>query len=1000
MVVCAQCGAENPDGFRFCGTCGASLETAEEPRQSRKVVTALFCDMTGYTALGEELDPEVLRGVLNRYFEMIRGVIERHGGTVEKFIGDAVMAVFGIPRVREDDALRAVRAAAEIRERLPGLDAEVGVELRFRTGVNTGTVLMGKGENLAIGDAVNVAARLEQAAEPGEVVIGEETLSLVRDAVVVEALDGLELKGKSEQVRAYRLVSVDPTAPGFARHLDVPLVGRADELRLLREAWQRAVREPGCHLFTLLGAAGVGKTRLAEELLGELGERATILRGRCLAYGEGITFWPLVEALVPVRERAGEVLERLSNGGAATPEELFWDVRRMLEALAVEHPVILHIDDLHWAEPTLLDLLDHIGDLSRGAPILLLCTARPELLEDRPAWAGGKLNATTLLLGPLEAAQSELLLDELGDGLDPQARARVIAASEGNPLFLEEMVALARERSRVEVPPTIQALLAARLERLGVEEREVLERGAVEGEVFHRLAVRALASERLASEVESRLQGLVRKDLIRPHPPAFKDDEAFRFRHLLIRDAAYDALPKTVRAELHERFAGWLEDAGGDLLDLDEVAGWHLEQAVRYLGELGRAADPALTARAAAHLYAAGRKASIRADAVASKNFLERALALAPADETLHARVAIDLADVEVDMARVDELLTAAESDPEVASYAAVVRLQWLQHARPREAAATVEATLPGLLAQFSAAGDDLGLAKAHFVAMGVSWIAAQAVPAGEQVKLVARHARRAGEEGLRLRALSLYVSTLIHGPTHVRQMIVELDELEHEGQSVYLQAFVEVGRSETARLEARFDEARRWARQATQTYGAMSKNMEAFGWDQLARVERSTGDFRAALAALEQTDAGYAESGLEGFRSTSLAHIAEVRTVLGDLAAAHEALARSEAMAGADDVSNAVTTLYVRSQLAQAEGDLDAAERWARSAIEMALESDLPWERGATRLQLAEVLAVSARTDEAAAEAREAFAIYEGKGDRSGMARARELLDALRTTS
>jgi class 3 adenylate cyclase len=1002
MVVCAQCGAENPDGFRFCGSCGASLVAAEPPRQVRKVVTALFCDVTGSTALGEELDPEVLRRVLNRYFEVIRGVVQRHGGTVEKFIGDAVMAVFGIPQVREDDALRAVRAAAEIQERLPGLGAEVGVELRFRTGVNTGTVLMGEGENLAVGDAVNVAARLEQAAEPGEVVIGEETLSLVRDAVVVQALDGLELKGKSEPVRAYRLVSVDPTAPGFARHLDVPLVGREDELRVLREAWERVVRESGCHLFTLLGAAGVGKTRLAEELLAELGDGGTILRGRCLPYGEGITFWPLVEALVPLRERTGEVLERLSSGGAATPEELFWDVRRTLEALAAQRPVILHIDDLHWAEPTLLDLLDHVSDLSRGAPILLLCTARPELLEDRPAWAGGKLNATTLLLGPLEAAQSELLLDELGDSLDPEARARVIAASEGNPLFLEEMVALARERRRVEVPPTIQAVLAARLERLAVQERELLERGAIEGEVFHRLAVRALAGEPLASEVELRLAGLVRKDLIRPHPPTLEGDEAFRFRHLLIRDATYDALPKAVRAELHERFVGWLEGAGEDLLEFDEIAGWHLEQAVRYQRELGRAVDPALAARAARHLYAAARKASIRADEVASRNLLERALALAPVGETLHARIAIDLADsdVQVDMTRVDQLLTTAESDPEVASHAAVVRLQWLQHARPRESAATVEATLPGLIARFEADGDDLGLAKAHFVAMGVSWAAAQAVPAGEQAKLVARHARRAGEEGLRVRALSHIVPTLIHGPTHVREMIGELDELEREAQSSYLQAYIEVGRSETARLEARFDDARHWARRATKTYGEMSTNMGAFGSDQLARIERSAGDFRAALEALERTDAGYAEAGLDGFRSTTQAYIAEVKTAVGDRAAAHEALALSEGMAGADDVSNAAITLSVHSQLAGAEGDLEAAERWARKAVDKAFESDLPWERAAAKLQLAKVLAASERAEEAAAEAREAFAIYEGKGDRPGMANAQALLEELTTTS
>ena len=304
-----------------------------------------------------------------------------------------------------------------------------------------------------------------------------------------------------------------------------------------------------------------------------------MLRGRCLHYGEGITFWPLIEALSPIGEPTHALLHRLDRGGAAAAEELFWEVRRLLESLALEHPVILHVDDLQWAQPMLLDLLDHVADLSRGAPILVLCTARPELLEDRPAWAAGRLNATTALLEPLDAASSERLLEQLDDGLDAVARERVIAVSEGNPLFLEEVAALARERGTVSMPATIQALLAARLERLPEAERELLERGAVEGQVFHRLAIRALASGRLADEIEQRLAGLVRKELIRPHPATFRGDEAFRFRHLLIRDAAYDTLPKTERADLHERFADWLERVGEELAELDEIAGWHLRGA-------------------------------------------------------------------------------------------------------------------------------------------------------------------------------------------------------------------------------------------------------------------------------------------------------------------------------------------------------------------------------------------------------------------------------------
>ena len=554
-------GASTPatDGSaRFPGVDRESPVEVATSRRARKVVTVMFCEVTGSTALGEELDPEALLGVMNRYFEELRAIIERHGGTVAKFIGGAVVAVIGIPRVHEDDALRAVRAAAEIRTRLPAISREVGVELRFRTGVNTGLVLVGEGENLAVGDAVNVAARLEQTAQPGEILLSESTHGLVRDAVEVEPLEALSLKGKSEPVASFRLLGVDPLAPGLARRFDVPLVGRERELRLLGEGWDRAVKEAGCHLFTLLGAAGVGKSRLVAELLSDVGDEARVLAGRCLPYGEGITFWPLVEALSLVGEPAQPVLERLRTGGTVRPEELFFEVRRSLESLAAERPVVLHVDDLQWAEPMLLDLLDHVVELSRDTPILVLCTARPELLEDRPAWGGGKLNATTMMLEPLRTAECEALLVELGDELDPPARARVVSASEGNPLFLEEMSALARETGSHAVPPTIQALLAARLERLAVEEREVLQRGAIEGEVFHRPAVRALSDERTETELDLQLAGLVRKELIRPHRATIQGEDAFRFRHLLIRDAVYDGLPKTRRAELHERFARWL----------------------------------------------------------------------------------------------------------------------------------------------------------------------------------------------------------------------------------------------------------------------------------------------------------------------------------------------------------------------------------------------------------------------------------------------------------
>lgn len=995
MTVCTRCGSESPDGFRFCGNCGAPLEQTAAPRQTRKVVTALFCDVTGSTALGEELDPEVLRGVMNRYFSEIRATIERHGGTVEKFIGDAVMAVFGIPTVREDDALRAVRAAAEIREQLPAVAQEVGVALRFRTGVNTGPVLMGEGENIAIGDAVNVAARLEQAAGPGEIVLGEETLSLVRDAVEVEPLEPLELKGKSEPVAAFRLVHVDPAAAGVARHLDAPLVGRERELRLLSDAWDRAVEEASCHLFTLLGTAGVGKSRLVEELLAAIEQRATVLRGRCLHYGEGITFWPLVEALMPIGEPARQVLEHLDHGGTATAEELFWEVRRLLESLAGEKPVVLFIDDAHWAEPMLLDLLDHVADLSRGAPILLLCTARPEMLEERPSWGGGKLNATTVLLEPLGANEAEALVDQLGNGLGEAARARVVAASEGNPLFLEEMVALARERGTVTVPPTIQALLAARLERLAAEERELLERGAVEGQVFHRLAVRALANERLATQVEPRLAGLVRKELIRPHPATFAGD-AFRFRHLLIRDAAYDGLPKAVRAELHQRFAHWLEDSGAELVEFDEIAGWHLEQAAHYRRELGHDVDPSLELSAARHLHAAARRALSRNDVRAVRNLLERALLLATADEVLEAGVAVDLAEQLVEIgegARAEELIAKAERLPELAGIATLARFELMVHTRPHAAVAMIERALPEVVEAFEQAGDERSLAKAHLAAFHGHWLLSRARAAADLVPLAAEHARRAGDEGTRQRALAWYFSALLHCDEPTESIARQLDELEVE-PGPFMAAWLDMVRGEVAGMSGDYDEARRLIEIAIEgLFSLGTPTYAGASFQVLAGIEAAAGDPAAALAALKRSDEMLAAVGEHSFRSTTQAVLADVHEQLGDREAAIAAIEMAEELGAPEDLINFVITHGVRARLALADGDQAEAERWARSAVELAFQTELIREQVGSKLILGRVLAAAGRREEAKSEAQEALAISEHKGYHRGIAEARGIL-------
>jgi class 3 adenylate cyclase len=575
---------------------------------TRKTVTVLFCDVTGSTELGETQDPEVLRTLLARYFDRMKAIVESHGGTVEKFIGDAVMAVFGIPAAHEDDALRACRSAVQMRDALP----ELGI--RGRIGVNTGEVVSGTEERLATGDAVNVAARLEQAAEPGEVLLGAATYALAQEAVTAEPVDALDLKGKSEPVAAFRLLAV-LDAP--ERRHDSRFVGRGAELTAIAAAWTRALG--GCELVTVVGDAGVGKSRLVAEALAAIDAR--VVRGRCLPYGDAITYWPVVEVARqletlpsdPVASAAIRSLLGESDVGTSG-EEIAWAFRKLLEEQA---PLVVVFDDLQWGDDTFLDLVESVALLSAGAPLLLLCMARPELVERRPGWPG------LVRLEPLAAADADALI---GESVPEDLRERIAHAAGGNPLFISEMLAMAAGNAEVvDVPPTLKALLAARLDQLDQAERRVLEHGAVEGEIFHRGAVQALTPDE--AQVTTRLTALVRHQLVRPDRAQLAGDDGYRFRHLLIRDAAYDALPKTVRAELHARFADWLEEHGAALVELDEIVGYHLGQASRYYAELGEP-DAELADRASARLAAAGNRARDRQDYPTATVFLGRAAEL------------------------------------------------------------------------------------------------------------------------------------------------------------------------------------------------------------------------------------------------------------------------------------------------------------------------------------------------------------------------------------
>ncbi len=693
--------------------CGTPVE-APSTREVRKTVTLLFTDVTGSTAMGEQLDPEAYRGVMGRYFEVARQAVERHGGTVEKFVGDAVLAVFGVPEVREDDALRAVRAAYELNVAIQALseelDSSLGIRLEVRTGVNTGSVVTGAaraGGSFATGDAVNAAARLEQAAAPGTVLIGAETHDLVRDAVEVQAVEPISAKGKAEPLVAYQLLDVHEASTGRTRRTDLKLVGRDRETRALDDALERTLESGRGHLVTVLGPAGIGKSRLVSDFLDRVGDRAEVVSGRCVSYGHGITYWPVVQLLRQALDLSGGesdeitryTLEQLlggspdrasvaelllpilgKSGEPGGSEQTFWAVRRALEELATRRPLVVTVDDLHWAEPTLLELIERVRDEVRDLPLLLVCQARPELLEEHPGWGGGSLNSLTFGLEPFTADQTRVSLTELLGGEVPREVSETVTAwAGGNPLFIEEIAthlvdsgllqrtpdgwALTGDLASAQVPPTVAALLAARLDRLPDGERSLVERISVVGlELSTEEAVFLAAGTIPSDEVPATLAALARRDLL--HRRRTDQGETWAFRHLMVRDAAYTSLPKALRAELHERFADRVE-ASGDQTGAERTAfvAHHLEQALAYRRELARH-DPtlgALATRAATTLMGAALDARDREDMAAAVRLLQRGLALDLPETRLRRRLLVSLVQVHSNQEQVTDMVATVQ---------------------------------------------------------------------------------------------------------------------------------------------------------------------------------------------------------------------------------------------------------------------------------------------------------------------------------------------------
>jgi class 3 adenylate cyclase/tetratricopeptide (TPR) repeat protein len=1056
-MVCPTCGHENPEGQRFCGDCGSRLDGEAAPTSEvRKTVTIVFNDVTGSTALGERLDPETLRRVMGRYFDVMRGVLERHGGTVEKFIGDAVMAVFGVPVVHEDDALRAARAAVEMREALDDLNKQLerdhDVTISNRTGVNSGEVVAGTGaQTIATGDAVNTAARLEQGAVPGEILLGESTYRLVRDAVVAESVPPLDAKGKAEPVKAWRLISVHPSAEGIARRRDIPIVGRQRELRLLTEAFDRAIADRACVLFTILGTPGVGKSRLVEEFLASV--EAAVLRGRCLPYGDGITYWPLVEMLTraaelsdvdapeeirrKLRRLAGDdadgelVAERLAQllgvaGATAAPEETFWAVRRLFESLARTQPLVVDLDDIQWAEPTFVDLIEHVADWTRDAPVLLLCSARPDLLDTRPAWGGGKRNATSIELEPLSTDETERFVEELLAGVPKEVADRIAAVAEGIPLFVEHLVAMLVEDATLvpdgdgwvargdlrslAVPPTVTALIEARLERLPADELAVLEYASVEGKGFHRGAVVALAPERDRPTISERLTALVRRDLIRPGESLFAGEDGFAFRHLLIRDAAYARISKEARADLHVRYAEWLEaTAGGREGEFDEIVGYHFEQASHLWSELSPGDQRAQESgeRAAARLGAAGSRAFDRGDLRAAATLLGRADALLAPSATDRVSILLDLGVVHEREGRFHDALAVLDTARKLAHDAgdlgsvarAMARRQFIRSHVENTPQRDLQAEIEALLPELERAGDDTAVAEAcYFLGVSLSWLG-QNTRAVEMLERAQQIAVRSRDVRLAPEAASWIPAVMAYGPMHAAIVDTRWRELSTSGtMSRYARAFGDVLDALSIAMMGDPGRAMTQWREARDTITELGDQTHAAAASmQGGYIELLAGEFEAALGLLADGERELEGLGEGGYRSTVLCLLADAQLALGRPGDSIETTERAEGISFPDDFETISGWRAARARALADLGQHADAERFARQALDAVAPTEAIETQARVWSSLGYVMASAGRTEEALEAYGEALDRFEKKGNLPSAERVRSTIATLR---
>jgi class 3 adenylate cyclase/tetratricopeptide (TPR) repeat protein len=1056
VQICPNCGEENPPRFRLCGFCGTPLAPALPAQETRKTVTVFFSDLKGSTNLGEALDSESLREVMSRYFDEMRAILEDHGGRVEKYIGDAIMAVFGLPRVHEDDALRAVKAALATKHSLAALNEELherwGVQLQNRTGVNTGEVVAGdptQGQRLVTGDVVNVAARLEQAAPALEILIGEPTYRLVRHAVDVEPVEPLELKGKSERVPAYRLLATRSTKPD--QQAERPLVGRERELDVLGSGFHAAVETTACRLVTVLGEAGVGKTRLTGAFVDTVADEALVLSGRCLPYGRGITFWPLVEI---VRAAAGirdddstdaafaklealvapdteGIAERVASAVGLSErqfplDELFWGTRKLVETLASRGPLVLVFEDIHWAETTFLDLIDHLYGSLRDAPVFVLCLARHELLEQRPQW-GVQAGTDSLSLEPLTHDDASRIVDNLlGQvAIENHVRERIIEASDGNPLFVEQLLSMMMDDrvvtrtdagwvatddvAEIAVPPTINALLSARLDRLAPEERLVIDAASVVGLVFSRSALRELVADPLRDQVGTLLDSLSGKQLVEPDRSTLDGADDFRFQHILIRDAVYNALLKRNRATLHERFVDWGErvNRDRDRTEYEEILGYHLEQAHSFLSQLGPLDDHGreLGVRAFRKLSTTGERAFGRGDMPAAANLLRRAVELLPEGEPERLALLPDLGEAfmetgEFAWARIylEQALekTAEPGDGLVSARARLVSA--LVHAYARSDAASTAGIVDEAeqaIPIFERRDDHAGLALAY---RSLAWAYGTACRFGEAAAAAQRaveEATIAGDERQRTRAASQYAIAALHGPTPVGEAIAYCEQIiERASGDRRSEGLITSLLAPLIAMHGEFDRARDLSRRAKLILEDLGRSVLAASTSQESSVVEMLAQRPAdAEVQLRRDYEALMDMGERYLLSTIAGELARAVYAQDRLGEALELTRAAEELSDPEDVVSQAYWRSVRARVFARTGQLDEGMELAREAVTILSATDILARRAEALIDLAEILDLAGRGAEARSALDDAIALLDQKEHHVGLERARAAL-------